>query len=143
MKTRTSAWIWSTMALALAGCSSERWVDAPQACEKGWAPLKQAVATFLTQKQLFGPKGGVPPSQLEFVNQYMDAAKSSDDLREVRNRMLAINLKRGHSEEASRRDVAVFDQLVGEGARSVCGNVGMSYTGEWECNAKQQRVKCK
>ena len=36
-----------------------------------------------------------------------------------------------------------LERLIAEGGRAVCGNIGMSYTGEWGCTAQQQRVKCK
>ena len=51
--------------------------------------------------------------------------------------------RKGASEQALRRTGDGLERLIAEGGRAVCGNIGMSYTGEWECTAQQQRVKCK
>jgi hypothetical protein len=98
-----------------------------------------------------GLREGWRPVQLAYENALFDQQFthkpvqkfSSDDLRQVRDQVLAEQRKKGASEQALRRTGDGLERLIAEGGRAVCGNIGMSYTGEWECTAQQQRVKCK
>lgn len=100
------------------------WVDAPAPCMSVWSVIE---LSNLKMKM-----GGAPAPKV-----------ASSDLKEVIETEMQKERAKGTSEESLEEGRAAFEAMIAQGARTVCGNVGKSYTGTWECNAQQQRIKCK
>jgi hypothetical protein len=116
------------IALSLFGCSGS-WVDAPQACMGGWGVVQMA--------------------NLEGMAQQMFAGNSNEeaetkDLKEAFEQLLAKEQKKKPGSDKDVKEAReALEKVIALGARTVCGQSGKSYTGDWECTATQQRVKCK
>jgi hypothetical protein len=85
----------------------------------------------------------------EMAKQMMgkNAAKEepeTKDLKAAFERMIEKEKKKkGVSDKDVKEAQQALENAISMGARSVCGNSGKSYTGDWECTETQQRVKCK
>lgn len=115
--------VWTSFVILGLGCGGGGdWVDAPQAC--------MGVSALISMEAMKAQMEGKPVEPV------------SSDLKEVIEQMVADQKKKGASEEDLQKGREGFETLIAQGARTVCGNVGKSYTGTWECNAQAQRVKC-
>jgi hypothetical protein len=119
-------------ALGLLACSAGggggNWVDAPQACMGAWAAFQMGDVGAIAQRIATG----APPPR-----------PSSTDLKEAFEKVLETERKKGTPEAELKEGRAAFEAIIAAGARAVCGNIGKSYTGDWECTAQKQRVRCK
>ncbi len=116
-------------AFGLSACSGGgNWVDAPQACMGGWGIVQLGNVKAMTERMLTGAPEPKP---------------SSTDLKEVIEKEIESERKNGMSEAELKKGREAMEGIIALGARAVCGNVGKSYTGDWECTAERQRVRCK
>jgi len=103
------------------GCSGGDWVDAPSTCLQLSGEID--IWNLNVSGEYRVTKTGDPTADFEALIDKMRGLDATDDqIAQFRKKM---------------------DNTLTMASRALCSSIGKSYTGDWECTADHQRIKCK